>query len=90
MIDEAFIPFQQIIERMLAFGGEIVDDEVGVRSYIYEYDIELPIELDIIGDEKGVLRIGSTPPLYYVDTSFRPSFHKLKFTAHLSQDGYGD
>lgn len=90
MIDEAFMPFQQIIERMLAFGGEIVDDEAGIRSYIYECDIESPIELDIVRNENGTLHIGSTPPLYYVDTSFRPSFHKLKFTAQISPGSYGD
>lgn len=89
-MDEAFMPFQQIIERMLSFGGEIVDDEMGVHSYIYECEIESPVELDIVRDEKGILHIGSTPPLYYVDTSIRPSFHRLKFTAHLSEDYDGD
>jgi hypothetical protein len=90
MIDEAFMPFQQIIERMLAFGGEIVDDEAGVRSYIYKCEIESPVELDVVRDEQGALRIGSTPPLYYVDTSFRPSFHRLKFTADVNRGSDGD
>ncbi len=90
MIDEAFMPFQQIIEKMLAFGGEIVDDEAGVRSYIYKCEIESPVELDVVRDDKGALHIGSTPPLYYVDTSIRPSFHRLKFTAQLSEVSDGD
>lgn len=90
MIDEAFMPFQQIITRMLSFGGEFVDDEAGVHSYIYEYEIESPVELDIVRNEDGRLQIGSTPPLYYVDTSFRPSFHKLRFRADLSQVSDGD
>ena len=38
-------------------------------------------------DEGGELRIGSTPPLYYVDTSIRPSFHRLKFTADIYRGG---
>jgi len=90
MIDEAFMPFHQIIERMLAFGGEIVDEEAGVRSYIYKYEIESPVELDVVKDEQGAGQIGSTPPLYYVDTSFRPSFHRLRFKAHLTQDSDGN
>jgi hypothetical protein len=90
MIDEAFMPFQQIIEKMLAFGGEIVDDEAGVRSYIYKCQIESPVELDVVRDEKGTLQIGSTPPLYYVDTSIRPSFHKLTFTADKSRGSDAD
>ena len=89
-MDEAFLPFQQIIERMLSFGGEFVDDEAGVRSYIYECEIESPVELDVVWDEQGTLRIGSTPPLYYVDTSIRPSFHRLRFIAQLSEDFDGD
>jgi hypothetical protein len=90
MIDEAFMPFREIIERMLAFDGEFVDEEAGVRSYIYEYEIESPVELDVARGEDGSLQIGSTPPLYYVDTSFRPSFHRLRFTADISRGSNGD
>ena len=90
MIDEAFMPFQQVLEEMLAFDGEFVDDEAGVRSYISKYEIESPVELDVVRDENGELQIGSIPPLYRVDTSFRPSFHKLRFTAEISRDTNGD
>lgn len=90
MIDEAFLPFRQVIERMLAFREEIVDEDAGVRSYIYQYDIELPVELDVVRDESGALRIGSTPPLYYVDTTFRPSFHSVRFTATAPREPDGD
>ena len=89
-MDEAFMPFQQIIRRMLSFGGELIDEEQGVHSYIYEYEIEAPVELDIARDGDGHLQIGSTPPLYYVDTSIRPSFHRLRFRADLSQVTDGD
>lgn len=78
------MPFQRIIEDMLSFAGWIADDERGVRSYIYECEIDSPVELDIVRDGNGALNIGSTPPLYRVDTSIRPSFHRLRFTAQLS------
>jgi hypothetical protein len=42
MIDEAFLPFDEIIARMLAFRGEFVEDEAGVRSYINRYEVEAP------------------------------------------------
>jgi hypothetical protein len=90
MIDEAFMPFQQILENMLAFGGEIVDDEAGIRSYIYECEIDSPVELDVRRDEQGNVRIGSTPPLYHVDTSFQPSYHRLKFRAIIPKGSHGD
>ena len=85
MIDEAFMPFHEIVERLVAFRQELVSAEAGVRSYIYECAVELPVELDIVRDEDGALRVGSTPPLYTVDTSIRPSFHSLRLTAHLRE-----
>jgi hypothetical protein len=84
MIDEAFMPFGEIVRRLLAFRGEIIDDAAGVRSYIYACEIESPVELDIVLDEHGALQIGSTPPLYYVNTSLRPSYHKLRITAEVT------
>ena len=89
MIDEAFMPFSMIVAQMLAFNGEIVDEEAGIRSHIYRCEIESPVEFDVVKDADGTLQIGSTPPLYYVDTSFRPSYHKLRIKAELSEDGNG-
>ncbi len=90
MLDEAFLPFQDIIERMLSIDSEIIDDQVGVRSYIYAYEIETPLELDIVRDADGQLQIGSTPPLYYLDTSIRPCFHRLRFTAQVDEVPNGE
>ena len=85
-MDEAFQPIEQILKRMLSFTGEFIDKEEGVRSHIYECHIESPVELSVVRDENGALQIGSTPPLYYVETSIVPSFHKLSFTARLSDE----
>ena len=90
MIDEAFMPFREIVERMLAFDNEFVDEEAGVRTYIRECEIESPVELDVQRDEDGTLHVGSTPPLYYVNTSFLPSFHRLRFKAELNRGSNGD
>ncbi len=90
MIDEAFMPFDAIVARMLSFNGEFTDDEAGVHSYIYRCEIESPVELNVVRDEDGKLQIGSTPPLYYVDTSYRPAYHKLRFVAELSEDTDAD
>jgi hypothetical protein len=89
MMDEAFLPLAEIIRRTLAFPAEIVDTEAGVRSRIHACQIEMPVELSVLRDADGALGIGSTPPLYYVDTSFRPSYHRVSFSATLSeaQDG---
>jgi hypothetical protein len=66
--------------------GDVRDDEAGVRSYIHRIEIESPVELDVTRDAEGLPRLGSTPPLYYVDTSLRPSYHRVRFTSELDED----
>lgn len=81
MIDEAFMPLSRMIAEMLSFQGDFVDDEAGVRMHITACELELPVELSIGRDAQGGLQIGSTPPLYHVDTTIRPSFHQVRLVA---------
>ena len=83
-MDESFLPFNEIIEKLSSFSGDTHDKDNGIRSYIYEFEIETPVELDILTDEKGKVLIGMVPPLYRVNTTFRPSYHKIKFSAEIS------
>jgi len=84
-MDEAFVPLHQIV-RGLTAAGDIGSEELGLRMYIDRYEIESPIELDIAVSPGGAVEIGAVPPLYRVDTSLRPSFHALRFTAELSPE----
>lgn len=81
MRDDAYLSFSDALAEMIDLPGELVDEEAGVRSHITECTIELPIELDVSRDESGRLVLGSAPPLYYVDTSYRPSYHRIRVTA---------
>jgi hypothetical protein len=83
-MDPAFLAFSDALAGMLDLPGEIVDEEAGVRSHITQCTIELPIELDVSRDDSGGLVLGSTPPIYYVDTTYRPSFHRIRLTATRS------
>lgn len=89
MIDEAFRPFAGVIEDLVSFRNEFVDQEAGVRSYIHTCEIELPVELDVVRDGDR-LQIGSTPPLYNVRTTFLPSFHRIRFTVQAAEYTDGD
>jgi hypothetical protein len=80
-MDSAFLAFSDALAEMLDIPGDIVDEEAGVRSHITQCTIEMPIELDVSRDESGALVLGSTPPMYYVDTTYRPSYHRICFTA---------
>ncbi len=84
-MDEAFLPLEGIMAGLAPVSAGVRDDDLGVYSYIDAFEIESPVELDISHDETGTLRIGSTPPLYYVDTSLRPSYHRLRFRAVLTE-----
>jgi hypothetical protein len=88
-MDEAFLPFAEIVRQTIAVRGDFLDKEAGVHSYICNLEVEMPVELDISQDGSGQLRIGSVPPLYYVDTTFRPSYHRLKVTASLAEEADG-
>ncbi len=88
-MDEAFLPLAQIIERMMAFRGEVVDDAAGVRSRITGIEIDSPVELDVTRDSAGRLIIGTTPPLYPLQTTVAPSFHRVRFTARLNGERDG-
>ncbi len=80
-MDELFFPLSQIVKDLSATdNNSFTDENAGVHTYISEIQIETPVELDLIIDESGKIKIGSVPPLYYVDTTFKPSYHKIKFT----------
>ena len=89
-MDEAFAPLHQILGGMAPTTGDVRDDDLGVHSYIRRFEIESPVELDVHRDAGGELQLGSTPPLYYVDTSLRPSYHRVRFTAELTRGTDGD
>jgi hypothetical protein len=80
-MDEAFMPFRDVIAKMLAFPIQLRDEEEGVTSTIYECEIESPVEMDVYRADDGSVVLGTTPPLYYVNTSFKPSFHHIRFKA---------
>lgn len=89
-MDEAFHPLHRVIVGLAPTQAELRDDDAGVRSYIHRFEIDSPLELDVSRDDEGVVRIGTTPPLYYVSTSYRPSYHRMRFRAELQTDGDGD
>jgi hypothetical protein len=85
-MDEAFMPFNEMIKGMSDLNANIYDADDGIHMYIDHFNIDTPIELDIITDENGKVHIGIIPPLYHVETSFQPSYHAIRFTAEKFDD----
>jgi hypothetical protein len=81
IIDFAFMPvFKHINALMNIEEASFSDDLKGFRLYMDEIIVEMPVEIDLGVDENGVVHIGSTPPIYYANTSILPVFHNLKVT----------
>lgn len=84
-MDEAFVPLSVMMRDMGAAPADLVDEDAGVHTYVTRFELESPIELDIGVDEQGRVLIGSNPPLYVVDTSYRPAYHRIRFAAERAE-----
>jgi hypothetical protein len=82
-VDEAFVPFHRMVVGLAAH-ADIRSEEHGIHMYVHRFSVETPIELDIVVAADGTVEIGSVPPLYRVDTSFRPSYHQIRYSAELA------
>jgi hypothetical protein len=80
-MDEAFVPLSRLVWDMGSPPDDLVDDEAGVHSYVTRFEVESPVELDVRVGEDGRVAIGTSAPLYLVDTSMRPSYHRIHFVA---------
>jgi hypothetical protein len=80
-VDEAFKSFSrtlvELVEHNSVFGGEAF----GQRLRMTAIGLELPVELDVQRGADGILRIGSTPPLYPLMTGIGPSYHRMRLRA---------
>jgi len=80
-VDEAFIPLAELLPQLLPVLPDLYDADAGVRSRVTGLDVETPVELDIVVDADGHVRLGGTPPIYHVETSTLPVFHAIRMVA---------
>ena len=80
-VDEAFLPLAELLPQLLPVLPDLYDANAGVRSRITGLDVQTPVELDIVVDAGGGVRLGGTPPIYHVQTSTLPVFHTIRLVA---------
>ncbi len=81
ILDPAFMPiFMHIIELADFQECSFVDERAGFRLELDEMTAEMPVEMDIVLDETGLVHLGSSPPIYYANTSVQPVYHNLRIT----------
>ncbi len=81
-IDEALVPFSEMIAAMIPDHEQFTSEDGAI--VMSSLEIQVPVELDVVQGENGELALGSSPPLYYVETGFSPVLHHVTFT--LQQD----
>jgi hypothetical protein len=82
-VDEAFGAVSEMLIGYTDLAGRfegIVDDERIVVT-AEELTIEGPIELSLAVSDSGEVSLGCAPPLYAVEVTDMPVFHKLRFVA---------
>lgn len=71
-LDEALLPLHLHL-------AALVPPQDGSGVVVEELRAEMPIELDVL-DRGDHLVVGSSPPLYYVQTGFPTARHRLRVT----------
>ncbi len=71
-LDEALLPL-----HLHLAGLSPPQDQPGI--VVEELRAEMPVELDVL-DHGDRLALGTSPPLYYVETGFAAARHRLRVT----------
>ncbi|MDO9553356.1 hypothetical protein [Rhodonellum sp.] len=91
-IDEAMLEMSGFVSQMVDLDGLLFDLEEKVLVQLEKADLEIPIQLEILNTNDEGLKIGCSPPLYYVETTVLPVFHQLKVNIEITENkaSHGD
>lgn len=86
--NEDFIAFSEFVEEFTSIGNymEANFDNQTVAMQIEKIRTETACQLHIDVDDNGEVKIGTIPPLYYVETSFMPVFHNIKINFEIEEN----
>lgn len=77
-IDEAMLEIGDFVGQMSEIDGYLFSGEEQFNLYAERISLDMPVQLDIKVTDTGIVKIGSSPPLYYVETSIMPVFHQIR------------
>ncbi|OEK08223.1 hypothetical protein A8C32_01805 [Flavivirga aquatica] len=86
--NEDFIDFSEFIEEFISIDTYMEShfEHQTVTLHVEKITTETPCQLHVEVDDKGEVKLGSIPPLYYVETSFMPVFHNIKINFELEEN----
>ncbi len=80
LIDESMMTLEEMVGELISPVEEIIDQEEQVSLSIHQLALDMPVQLEVVVRDDGSVQIGTSPPLYKVETSFTPVFHQLRFS----------
>ena len=80
VIDESMMTLRDMVNDLVEPIQEVRTDEGDVSFSIDSLYLDMPIQLEVMVNDDGSVVLGTTPPLYKLETSFNPVFHQLRFS----------
>ncbi len=93
-VDESMMSLSEMVGDLV----EPFEPEYDEQQFAPEYDerqrismsllsihLDMPVQLQVAVSAEGRVKLGITPPLYRIETSFEPVFHQIKFTCELDE-----
>ena len=85
VIDEAMLEMGEFIVQVSDFEGHLFDPDSLTSFQLEEVDLSMPVQLDLLVQDDGEVTLGSSPPLYYADTTIMPVFHQMKVKIRVTK-----
>jgi hypothetical protein len=74
-----------VSELIDAFVGNIEDDHS--ELILESMQLSFACEMDVVTESDTVIAVSASPPVYHVDTSVEPVFHRLSLTIARETSG---
>jgi hypothetical protein len=77
-LDEAMMSLSGMIDALMTPATSFIDAEAGVQLTVERIGLEIPVQMQVMMDDAGNCQLGTTPPLYTVETSFPTVLHQVR------------
>lgn len=85
-IDEAMLAMGAFVAQMTEIDGYLVDDLMETAMRVEKIHMSIPIQLQLEVRDDGSVMLGSSPPLYYTETTVLPVFHQLNVNITVTEN----
>lgn len=85
-VDEAMLQVNEFITEMTDLEAYMLSPDQDFAMKVKSIFIDMPLQLDLHVQEDGQVKLGSSPPLYYVETTVMPVFHQIKVNIEIDHE----